>query len=43
MVINTFIKVEGSKVNMQKLVAFLYTNDKYTRKKSRKQSLTEQS
>lgn len=33
MVINTFIKVKGNKVNIQNLVAFLYTNDRYPRKK----------
>ena len=31
--INTFSKVAGYKINMQKSVAFLYTNDELSEKK----------
>jgi hypothetical protein len=34
--IDTFSKVAGCKVNMQKATAFLYADDKYVRKKSGK-------
>jgi hypothetical protein len=35
--INTFSKVAGYKINIQKLVALLYTDDKRLKKKSEKQ------
>ena len=36
--INEFGKVAGYKINIQKSVAFLYTNMKYQKEKLRKQS-----
>ena len=36
--INEFSKVAGYKINIQKSVAFLYTNMKYQKEKLRKQS-----
>jgi hypothetical protein len=35
-VINTFSKVAGYKINLQKSVAFLYSNNKQTEKEHRK-------
>jgi hypothetical protein len=35
-IINSFIKVAGYKINLQKLVAFLYTNNEHTEKEYRK-------
>ena len=36
--INEFSKIVGYKINIQKSVAFLYTNMKYQKEKLRKQS-----
>jgi hypothetical protein len=35
-IINSFNKVTGCKINLQKLVAFLYTNNKQIKKEYRK-------
>jgi hypothetical protein len=35
-IINTFTKVAGYKINLQKLIAFLYTNYEKTEKEYRK-------
>jgi hypothetical protein len=38
-IINSFMKVAGHKINLKKLVAFLYTNNEQTEEEYRKISI----